>query len=192
VVAIFQITSLTNTPFRTCFFALGLVSSTPQGAEILEDYGWEATLSPLGLPTGLCIPADIEKFLSVRFPQVPFRRGSGLYVLFFFPQIPSWDVTPPKKNENRLKPPASENEIEVMTAVSNLANTVIANTASRALAKYVSPGTREHRADCLFVNIQDERPPRVPTNIRVSSGLLQGSPYNFDAEIQAPGPAVHL
>lgn len=44
---------------------LGLVSSTPQGAEILEDYGWEATLSPLGLPTGLCIPACIEKFLSV-------------------------------------------------------------------------------------------------------------------------------
>ena len=55
-------------PLRTCFFALGLVSSTPQGAEILEDYGWEATLSPLGLPTGLCIPADIEKFLSVRLP----------------------------------------------------------------------------------------------------------------------------
>ena len=55
---------------RTCFFALGLVSSTPQGAEILEDYGWEATSSPLGLPTRLCIPADIEKFLSVRFFRV--------------------------------------------------------------------------------------------------------------------------
>ncbi|KAF9781640.1 Rapamycin-insensitive companion of mTOR, N-term-domain-containing protein [Thelephora terrestris] len=100
-------------PLRTCFFALGLVSSTPQGAEILEDYGWEATLSPLGLPTGLCIPASIEKFLS----------------------IPSWEVTHPKETSMRLKPPMSENEVEVMTAVSNLANTVIANTASRALAK---------------------------------------------------------
>ncbi|KAI0304497.1 Rapamycin-insensitive companion of mTOR, N-term-domain-containing protein [Multifurca ochricompacta] len=26
----------------TCFFVLGLISSTPQGAEILSDYGWEA------------------------------------------------------------------------------------------------------------------------------------------------------
>ena len=50
---------------RTCFFSLGLISSTAQGAEILDDYGWEATLSPLGAPTGLCIPADIEKFVAV-------------------------------------------------------------------------------------------------------------------------------
>ena len=55
----------------------------------------------------------------------------------FFVQIPSWEVTPPKEHSVRLKPPTSENEIEVMTAVSNLANTVIANTASRALAKCV-------------------------------------------------------
>jgi rapamycin-insensitive companion of mTOR len=54
----------------------------------------------------------------------------------FFAQIPSWQVTPPKESGIRLKPPTSENEVEVMTAVSNLANTVIANTASRALAKY--------------------------------------------------------
>lgn len=46
-------------------------------------------------------------------------------------------VNIPKESGIRLRPPTSENEIEVMTAVSNLANTVIANTASRALAKYV-------------------------------------------------------
>ncbi len=50
---------------RTCFFVLGLISSTPQGAEILDDYQWEATLSPLGLPTGLCVPLNVEKFISV-------------------------------------------------------------------------------------------------------------------------------
>jgi hypothetical protein len=52
--------------YRTCFFVLGLISSTSQGAEILDDYRWEATLSPLGLPTGLCIPSDLDKFISVR------------------------------------------------------------------------------------------------------------------------------
>lgn len=50
---------------RTCFFVLGLISSTAQGAEILDDFGWESTLSPLGSPTGLCIPVDIDKFVSV-------------------------------------------------------------------------------------------------------------------------------
>jgi rapamycin-insensitive companion of mTOR len=44
---------------------LGLISSTPQGAEILDDYRWEATISPLGSPTGLCIPMNIDNFLYV-------------------------------------------------------------------------------------------------------------------------------
>lgn len=46
---------------------LGLISSTAQGAEILDDFGWESTLSPLGSPTGLCIPVDIDKFVSVSY-----------------------------------------------------------------------------------------------------------------------------
>ncbi|KAF8272211.1 Rapamycin-insensitive companion of mTOR, N-term-domain-containing protein [Lactarius quietus] len=93
----------------TCFFVLGLISATPQGAEILSDYGWEATLSPLGFPTGLCVPLDLDKFLLV----------------------PPWDSTPPSGDK-------SQAEIEVITAISNLSNTVIANTASRSLAKLKS------------------------------------------------------
>jgi len=99
----------------TCFYVLGLISSTPQGAEILSDYGWEATLSPLGLPTGLCVPLDLDKFLS----------------------IPPWDPTPPRR-DLRLVPPGSQAEIEVTAAISNLSNTVIAATASRSLAKLKS------------------------------------------------------
>ncbi|KAI0697900.1 Rapamycin-insensitive companion of mTOR, N-term-domain-containing protein [Cytidiella melzeri] len=106
----------------TCFFVLGLISSTPQGAEILDDYHWEATLSPLGLPTGLCVPTDIENFISLP-PWVPVQDADD--------------------GGNRLEPPASRGEIEVMTAIYNLANTVIANTASRTLAKMKS--RREYR-----------------------------------------------
>lgn len=51
--------------FSTCFFVLGLISSTLQGAELLDDYRWEATLTPLGMPTGLCIPIDFERFVYV-------------------------------------------------------------------------------------------------------------------------------
>ncbi|KAI0073477.1 hypothetical protein K474DRAFT_1666532 [Panus rudis PR-1116 ss-1] len=98
----------------TCFFVLGLISSTPQGAEILDDYHWEATLSPLGLPTGLCVPLDVDSFVS----------------------IPSWDpVCIDDGGRSRLEPPKTDEEVEVMTAIYNLANTVIANNASRSLAK---------------------------------------------------------
>jgi hypothetical protein len=37
----------------------------------------------------------------------------------------------------RLLPPTDEHEMEFMTAIYNLSNTVIANTASRSLAKSV-------------------------------------------------------
>lgn len=52
---------------RMCFTILGLISSTSEGAEILDDYHWEATLSPLGMPVGICIPADVNSFISVRW-----------------------------------------------------------------------------------------------------------------------------
>ncbi|KAF8139513.1 Rapamycin-insensitive companion of mTOR, N-term-domain-containing protein [Mycena galopus ATCC 62051] len=100
----------------TCFFVLGLISSTSQGAEILDDYRWEATLSPLGLPTGLCIPVDLDMFIS----------------------IPPWTQQSADKTESRLIPPTSQTELDVITAIHNLANTVIANAASRSLARMKS------------------------------------------------------
>ena len=54
------------------------------------------------------------------------------------PQIPPWDcVASEALDDSRLAPPESEEETEVMTAIYNLANTVIANAASRSLTKYV-------------------------------------------------------
>ncbi|TRM64014.1 Rapamycin-insensitive companion of mTOR, middle domain-containing protein [Schizophyllum amplum] len=100
----------------TCFFVLGLISSTSQGAEILCDYEWESTLSPLGLPTGLCMPMHVERFVS----------------------LPPWEEHRPEDHTHRLLPPKEPKELEVLTAIQNLANTVIANTASRSLAKMKS------------------------------------------------------
>ncbi|KAF7298974.1 hypothetical protein MIND_00845600 [Mycena indigotica] len=100
----------------TCFYVLGLISSTSQGTEILDDYGWEATLSPLGAPTGLCIPVDLDMFIS----------------------LPPWTQTAIDKAESRLIPPTSQTELDVITAIHNLANTVIANAASRSLARMKS------------------------------------------------------
>ncbi|KAJ4482113.1 Rapamycin-insensitive companion of mTOR, N-term-domain-containing protein [Lentinula aciculospora] len=95
----------------TCFFVLGLISTTSQGAEILDDYHWEATLTPMGMPTGLCIPVDVDEFLS----------------------LPPWKPHIPDEASTQLIPPTSEPELEALTAIQKLANTVIANAASRSL-----------------------------------------------------------
>lgn len=57
--------NLTHPSVRTAFFVLGLISSTIAGAEVLSDHGWDATLTPLGLPTGICVPADLTRFIGV-------------------------------------------------------------------------------------------------------------------------------
>jgi rapamycin-insensitive companion of mTOR len=49
-----------RTIFSTCFFVLGLISSTPSGVEILEELGWESACTPVGSPTGLCFPTDLD------------------------------------------------------------------------------------------------------------------------------------
>ncbi|EJD50823.1 hypothetical protein AURDEDRAFT_111977 [Auricularia subglabra TFB-10046 SS5] len=105
----------------TCFFVLGLISATPQGAEILDDYGWEATMSPLGATTGLCVPTQLDNFL--RLPHtVPLNLEEP---------PPSLPVLP------------TQAERDVMNCIYNLANTVIAHAASRTLARIKSrPETR--------------------------------------------------
>ena len=48
-------------------------------------------------------------------------------------------------DDNRLAPPETEEELEVMDAIYQLANTVIANAASRTLTKYVPSARRSSR-----------------------------------------------
>lgn len=44
---------------------LGLISTTRQGAEVLEELGWIATRTSMGKTTGICLPNDISRFVHV-------------------------------------------------------------------------------------------------------------------------------
>lgn len=50
---------------RTVYYVLGLISCTSAGADFLLEFGWEATLSSTGEPTGLCVPSDPAKLAFV-------------------------------------------------------------------------------------------------------------------------------
>lgn len=45
---------------------LGLISTTRQGAELLEELGWIATRTATGKTTGICLPNDVSRFVRVR------------------------------------------------------------------------------------------------------------------------------
>lgn len=50
--------------------------------------------------------------------------------------MPTWEPIEVKGDaDTRLLPPTVHTELEVITAIENLSNTVIANTASRSLAR---------------------------------------------------------
>lgn len=51
----------------TSFLALGLVASTKNGCEIVNELGWDCSVTPTGEPTGICLPLDINFFLT--FPE---------------------------------------------------------------------------------------------------------------------------
>ena len=44
---------------------LGLIASTVEGIEILDELGWESVTSPLERSPGICVPQQISQFLDV-------------------------------------------------------------------------------------------------------------------------------
>lgn len=50
----------------TAFFVIGLISRSIHGLEILSELGWEATTNSMGVSTGLCVPTNLLKFLSLK------------------------------------------------------------------------------------------------------------------------------
>lgn len=64
----------------TAFFSLGLISTTVEGCDILEDYGWTPTISSIGHMTGICLPDDLKDFTEVSRIPASQRRMQAQYV----------------------------------------------------------------------------------------------------------------
>ncbi|KAG8908318.1 hypothetical protein FRC00_011289, partial [Tulasnella sp. 408] len=115
----------------TAFFVLGLISSTTQGAELLEEYEWEATLTPLGETTGLCVPLDVAGFV----------------------QISHWPSAPDLREPRWIQPTDDPMELQILAAVGNLQNTVIANEAARSLTKFKAQHRQIFSSITLFYRV---------------------------------------
>ncbi|WVO18166.1 hypothetical protein L204_105869 [Cryptococcus depauperatus] len=114
----------------TCFFVIGLISSTRMGAELLEEFGWIATRTPMGQPTGLCLPNDVCRFVTIERWTRPYLQPSTLPL-----------------------PKLHGLESEIITSIANLSNYVLAAGAMTNLKRqrarhprYFSSITLFHRA----------------------------------------------
>jgi len=96
------------------FFVIGMISSTPHGAEILHDYGWRTAWTSTGLPTGVCIPDEIDRFVEIE-PWVPMRGRTKAY--------------------SELMPSQDPVERDILDALSELGNRIVAKLAYKELFK---------------------------------------------------------
>ena len=142
---------------RTCFFVIGLLSTTQMGAEILEEYGWMATRTHLGRPTGLCLPNDIGRFTSVSAPPSHRDRADK--------QIEPWS----RPDTTSMYPPLPAlegTEGEIITAIANLSNYVLAAGAMNNLKRFVMLLDRVVCADDAgFVTGNPDYSPLCPSSI---------------------------
>lgn len=105
-------------------------------------------------------------------------------------KLPTWEPTEVKSDADiRLLPPTVQTELEVITAIDNLSNTVIANTASRSLARSV---LAPNKASLTYPGAhQNEVTSRISFRIRLPSGLFQGPPYHLYAALSSPRAEIH-
>ncbi|BGP33786.1 hypothetical protein JCM10296v2_005591 [Rhodotorula toruloides] len=98
----------------TATYAIALISSTEEGAEMLDELGWESVSTPLCGPTGICVPMYL---------------GDYLYT-------PLWTASEPRLPASlSLASPSSHVEREVLSSLANLSNHILATKASKTLAK---------------------------------------------------------
>ncbi|KAM3580575.1 hypothetical protein VKS41_007236 [Umbelopsis sp. WA50703] len=99
----------------TCYYVLGLIAKTEQGVEVLGELGWEGVVSPNGVVEGLCVPLNLRGFLT----------------------IAKWDYRGELPPPPRVAASVKDNEtvIAILKNVGDMSNHIIANEASKNLAR---------------------------------------------------------
>ena len=105
---------------RTTYFVLGLISGTIEGVRILQELGWDSVTTTMGNPTGLCVPLNPSKFLSL--PPIPHS------------------ATPDPSSRNPTDtvipiPQLDDIDTQIVETITNMISVVHAKEATRTLQK---------------------------------------------------------
>uniref|UniRef100_A0A060T596 ARAD1C10274p n=1 Tax=Blastobotrys adeninivorans TaxID=409370 RepID=A0A060T596_BLAAD len=61
----------------TAFFALGLISSTEEGMEILDEYQWDSVYKMMLQPKGICLPRDLSSLFGTNIDPPKHNVANG-------------------------------------------------------------------------------------------------------------------
>ena len=105
----------------TAFFALGLISRSLHGQEILAEHGWDGTVNMRGEGLGFCIPLDFSKLFAV----TPWRAAGNT------PSISkgAWK-NGGKPDLGAVQEGDDVVEARILKSVTDLGNTVLAKKAA--------------------------------------------------------------
>lgn len=101
----------------TAYLVIGLLSITPAGATLLGEYNWLAVLTSMGTPTGICVPENLGDVLNLA-PWQPSNIAADVL------PVVSSSLADPLANE-------------ILSAIANLSNHILANEAAKALIRWV-------------------------------------------------------
>ncbi|GAA5842816.1 hypothetical protein JCM11251_001496 [Rhodosporidiobolus azoricus] len=118
----------------TATFALALISQTEEGAELLDELGWESVWTPICGPTGICVPQYL---------------GDYIFTPLWVPPI--LDMP----SSLQLATPSSHVEREVLAALANLSNHILATKASKTLARLKTRHRNLFSSPSLFYRALD-------------------------------------
>lgn len=102
----------------TAYLILGMLSTTTVGVDLLQQYNWYGVVSNMGAPTGICVPDQISRVLNLQ----PWDTDL----------ISTADHGEPNQ---KLQDPLSS---EMVRAMADLGNHILANEAAKTLIRYVS------------------------------------------------------
>jgi rapamycin-insensitive companion of mTOR len=111
----------------TAFFALGLISRSLHGQEILLQYGWDGTENIRGESLGYAIPLDITKLFSMRPWKAAPGKGIGIGIGTTFGARKRADSA--KSRREREEEDRDPITARILKSVNDLGNTVLLKKA---------------------------------------------------------------
>lgn len=99
----------------TAYFVLGMLSCTQVGVDLLTEFSWHGVVTNMQTLTGICVPESIGRVLNLE--AWTYNASVDLESDWQFPK------------EDPLS-------VEILTAMSNLSNHILANEAAKTLIRW--------------------------------------------------------
>lgn len=145
----------------TAYFVLGLISTTQEGAEILDEFSWPSVRDAVGQPRGLCFPMDFSSSFNLTsesgLSQVDLLPRSSSALMSRRNTISSdsrsilGDEADYSDRDSQGNPMGVSVRRKIMSALTDLSNQILANEASKQLVKLETKYGSKFSSYSLFV-----------------------------------------